>query len=486
MNRLALAVLVASLAFAMPSPAADWNQWRGPERDGVVQDSPRLIASLPEGGLKPVWVADQQLPAARSGGWSSPVVAGGKVYLFTHKRTKVGQDDLPPPKYPYLPPERRTGMTDKEYEEYENKRRDEQQQRAKSFRFDEVIYCLNSETGDLVWQKELPSAYTRFSQSGTPAVVEGRLYVLGAGRIARCLDAGSGELVWEKELPGEFRDEFLQSSFAVAGGTAAVLCGPFFGLDRATGDIRWTVGEATDRALHSSPVAWRHEGRDYFIVNLDGDQTVCVDEQTGRQVWQVESLAGHSTPLIVGDRLLTYGSSRKRGLRCFQLSLEQPELLWTYQGLSDPGSSPVVVDGHVYVQGERRMACVDLETGRARWTTSLDLDRPRYTSLVAADGKVIYAFGGVLAFHANPQEVNLWMNARIDTHGVLGEEAMFRRQLDMDRLEATSEGRRDAQRLWRDRIGNGGPLACASPAISDGRLYVRLRDGIACYDLRAR
>jgi outer membrane protein assembly factor BamB len=464
----------------------DWNQWRGARRDGVAHSGPPLRKALPETGLPPLWLAADELPAVRSGGWSSPVVADGCVYLFTHTRTKVGDEVVPPAKYPYLPPEARGGMSDKDYEEYEKNRRDEQEARSKSFRFDEIVYCLDADTGKRLWASEHSSVYTRFFQSGTPAVVDGRLFVLGAGRTARCLDAQTGRQLWQRPLPGDFRDQYLQSSFAVAEGTAAVLCGPLFGLNVRTGEIAWSVGEPDGGTNHGSPVVWQHEGRSYFVVNLDGTRTVCVEAASGRQVWEVASEAGHSTPLIVGERMLTYGSSRKKGLRCFELSLSEPRLLWTFQGLSDPGSSPVVVDQHVYVQGERKLSCVDLRTGEATWTITLDLERPRYTSPIAADGKVIYAFGGVLGFVANPGEHQVWLDARIDKQGLLGEQAMFRRELEMDELEKTTEGRRDARRLWRERIGNGGPLACASPAIANGRLYIRLENGLACYDLTER
>ena len=465
--------------------AADWNQWRGAGRDGVAKNSPSLFTSLPAEGLKPTWIAQDELTNAKGGGWSSPVIANGKVYLFTHKRIQVGKEKAPKKQFPWLPPDKRTGMSDEEYQEYERKRRDEDEALAKFYRFDEKTYCLNAETGKIEWTNNRESVYTRFPQSGSPAVIDGKLYVLGAGRVARCIDATSGKDVWNSKLPGEFRDEMLQSSFAVADGVAVVLATELFGLDTATGDVLWKTKEEQSRSIHTSPVVWKNEGRSYFICNLPTSETVCIEPKAGEEIWREKTMGGNSTPLIVGDLLLTYGSSRKAGLRCFRLSEKSAEHLWTCQRTADPGSSPVVVNGHVYVQGERRLACVSLVDGRSTWMTDLDLNRPRYTSLVAADNKVVYAHEGILCFAANADDFTQLINAKIDSEGLMAEEAAFRKMLNMDELEKTAEGQKEAERLWRKTFNSAGPLACATPAIVDGRVFIRLQNGIACYDLRA-
>ena len=167
-------VLVGVLHGSLPL-AADWNQWRGGQRSGVDQASPALLNALPEKGLQPVWyVSEDDLPAAAASGWSSPVVSGDSVYLFTHKKKALTEvKKLPPLLFPYLPPEKRGGMTEEEYAEYEVNRRNEQEARAKGFRFDEFIYCLDRKNGKLKWVNEYSSLYTRFAQSGSPTVVDG-------------------------------------------------------------------------------------------------------------------------------------------------------------------------------------------------------------------------------------------------------------------------------------------------------------------------
>ncbi len=54
--------------------AEDWPQWRGMNQDGVWKET-GIPESFPEGGLKVGW------RAAAGPGWSSPVIAAGRVYV---------------------------------------------------------------------------------------------------------------------------------------------------------------------------------------------------------------------------------------------------------------------------------------------------------------------------------------------------------------------------------------------------------------------
>ncbi len=61
MNRLNHATALASLALPLvllsaSARAEEWNQWRGPHRNGLDTTSPKLIDALPEQRLKPLLV----------------------------------------------------------------------------------------------------------------------------------------------------------------------------------------------------------------------------------------------------------------------------------------------------------------------------------------------------------------------------------------------------------------------------------------------
>ena len=73
MHRFASALPV-TLALALALPAADWSQFRGPTQDGRAD-----AAKLPtEWDTKKNVTWRKELPGE---GWSSPVVAAGKIYL---------------------------------------------------------------------------------------------------------------------------------------------------------------------------------------------------------------------------------------------------------------------------------------------------------------------------------------------------------------------------------------------------------------------
>ncbi|HEX4149059.1 MAG TPA: PQQ-binding-like beta-propeller repeat protein, partial [Pirellulales bacterium] len=212
---------------------------------------------------------------------------------------------------------------------------------------------------------------------------------------------------------------------------------------------------------------------------------ICAEPKTGAEIWRVESEANLSTPVVVGHRMLTLGNNRRGGLRCFALSLEGAELAWKYQRLADKGSSPVVVGDYVYAQGERRLACVELSSGREAWSATLDLELPQYTSLVAADDKVIYALDGMIMFSADPAGYRPLIEAKIDKRGLMAPEALFRTRLKLGEIEHEPGGQEKALKIYQREIGTQGPLPCSSPALAAGRLYLRLRDRLACYELAA-
>jgi outer membrane protein assembly factor BamB len=74
-KRLPQPVLVAlCLALAFPTRAADWPQFRGPNRDGVSAET-GLLRAWPPGGPKVLW----STPVGQ--GYAAAAIYGGRVYF---------------------------------------------------------------------------------------------------------------------------------------------------------------------------------------------------------------------------------------------------------------------------------------------------------------------------------------------------------------------------------------------------------------------
>ena len=72
-----------------------------------------------------------------------------------------------------------------------------------------------------------------------------------------------------------------------------------------------------------------------LIVNVSGGHTACIDPTSGRELWRAKTEAGQATPVVAGNRLVTYGRSRKSGVRCFKLTLEGAQEQWVFQRVQE-------------------------------------------------------------------------------------------------------------------------------------------------------
>lgn len=318
---------------------------------------------------------------------------------------------------------------------------------------EERVVCLDAGTGRLRWQADFPvDRETLHEASGTPCVAGGRVYVMGA-RVGYCLDAANGNVVWKTDTGVPAKDPAVSgkqqevfSSFVVEGNVAAVCAGPTFGLDARTGAERWRAPEAGGYAGAMTSVARWRSPDGVRLVYVGMDRLGCIDSASGSVLWdEPGNRVGHtyaSSPAVSGDRLAV---TRSKKLQAYELRLPRPRRLWSTPFLEEY-SSPVIADGRVYTVGPEdasgayTLVCRDLESGQVRWREPVE--KAEYSSPIFADGKI-------LAF-AN-------MGREIAMHDARG-----------------------GARLAKAVVG---AAKWTTPSIAGGRLYVRLPDGMASYDL---
>jgi outer membrane protein assembly factor BamB len=360
-------VVVGLLFVTGSTTAADWPQWRGPDRNGLGPKSPALANSLT--GLSPQWLADR-IPSGDHGGRGGLIIHAGRVYGLASASSKA------------------TGTDD--------------------------VFCLDAANGKTIWMARFPETGGAGAGSSTPCIVHGKLYVVGSGSKAYCLNADSGRPIWEANLARSGKEP-IASSIAVVGKVAVLLADVLTGLDAETGKVLWTQDKIT--GFESSPTQWSAKGRDYVICSTKGE-THGVDPADGKVLWSVPG-GGKSTPVVAqeygGDFLLTMSDNRRYGLSAYRLTDKGPQKLWTLKE-SDRASSPVVFDGHVYaVAGGSNghgahLLCVHLDTGKVAWEEVVDF--AEVSSPVVADGKVFAVCGTLLLLlQATPEKYSVLSQA---------------------------------------------------------------------------
>jgi outer membrane protein assembly factor BamB len=355
------------LLVAGSATAADWPQWRGPDRNGLGPKSPTLANSL--AGLSPLWLADR-IPSGDQGGRGGLSIYAGNVYGLASASTKS------------------TAIDD--------------------------VFCLDAVNGKTVWKTRLQEAGGGDAGSSTPCIVKGKVYVVGSGSKVYCLNADSGSPIWEAKLT-RTSNKPIASSIAVVGNAAVLLADVLTGLDTETGKVLWTQDKIA--GYESSPTQWNSKGRDYVICN-GVRETHVVDPAAGQILWSVPG-GGKSTPVVVqeygGDFLLNLSDNRRNGLTAFRLTDKGPQKVWTLPE-SDRASSPVAFDGHVYVIAgasnghDAHLLCVHLDTGKIAWEEVVDF--AEVSSPVVVDGKVFAVCGTFLwLLQATPEKYRVLSQA---------------------------------------------------------------------------
>ena len=335
----------------------DWNQWRGPSRNGVAPASPPLLSTWSAKGLKKLWQSEP-VPGGKAGGYGCASIAGSFAYVFVHDPGPVKD-----PKATLSP----------------------------SAVYRDVILCLDAADGKTVWKKEYPGQFTGDEEtcaSSTPAVIKGKVYVAGS-KALYCLNARDGTDVWVSSPP-EWGS--TNSSPLVVDGLVVLQAGPKLGqaaFDAKTGKLVWNEKTvAASRGTNPSAAAWKKNGATYLICNND-KKTFCLEAKSGKVLWTVLG-GGYGTPVVCGDLAVTAG-----GNRVLRMSPENAEEVWKQAG--GFGCSAAVADGKVYVARSQKLFCIGLEDGKIFWAQAGDFcgrNYEEYTSPVLADGKLFMISDG--------------------------------------------------------------------------------------------
>ena len=398
--------------------AADWPQWRGPNRDGRSAET-GLLDSWPDGGPRLLRV----LRGAGSG-FSSFSIVDNILYTQGY----FGQD--------------------------------------------ECVVAINVATGRKLWQRVVGRA-VQVGYPGarsTPTVDGDRLYVETVDGGILCLARATGRVLWRRHMVQDFggwRPNWGYAESPLVDGTAVVVTpggaiATLLKLDKRSGRVIWRCpirparpagrgrgrGGRGERAAYSSIVISHAAGRKQYVQFLDTG-VVGVDAMTGRLLWRYDAPANRTaniaTPIVHGD-LVFATSAYNTGaglvrLRAVGRRRIVAEEVYFTRRMQNHHGGVVLHDGHIYGCSGTIWTCIDLATGEVRWR-----DRG------VGKGSIVYADGKLVLFSER------------------GRVAL---------IEATPSGYRELGRF--DLPERSDQPTWAHPVISDGRLFLRDKDRIYVY-----
>ncbi len=378
---LLLAVPIASTG------AEDWPQFRGPTGQGhsTAKDIP-LRWSESENIAWKVPIVGR--------GWSSPVVLGGQIWLTTAIETEGSSEELQqavervgaPVPNPYV-----AGHVTLK------------------------AICIDRDNGRILhdltlFQTDEPVVLNTMNSyaSPTPVVEAGRVYCDFGAMGNACVDTATGKIVWSRHLSVEH--QVGPGSSPILYGDTLILtrdgCDQQYitALDKTTGRTVWKTPRPPHdtavmvyRKAFTTPVVFEDNGVDQMVV-LGAQWIVSYDPAIGKERWRVDTgptFSNASCPAY-GDGLVyvctAYGGTRMYAIRTDgRGDVTDTHIAWEVQRSTPRRTSPLLVDGRLYLVSERGVAsCVDAETGEVYWSERLD--GAFSASPVFADGHV-YFFG---------------------------------------------------------------------------------------------
>jgi len=349
--------------------AADWPQFRGPNRDGISPES-AVLKSWPASGPKVLWKA----PLGE--GYSQVVSVKGRLYTLAQQ----GEE--------------------------------------------QIAVAFDGATGKRLWRTRIDGEYNDGQGDGprsTPSVDGDLMYALSAHGKLVALRTANGQVAWQHDLRAEYGANPPQwgvsTSPLVEGKLLIVNVGgsgnkSIVAFDKTNGKVMWT--SQGDGAGYSAPIAITVRGVRQVIV-FTADAILSISPEDGRLFWRsgwkTDYDVNAATPIFLPPDKLFVSSGYGTGSALLQINRTNVAEVWRSRGMKNQFSSSVLHDGVLYGFDDATFKAIDAATGKERWKTR----GFGHGSLILAGGHLIVLSdrGKLALVQAVPEEYRELGNAQV-------------------------------------------------------------------------
>ena len=352
-------VLITLCFFIALSSGAQFAQWRGPNRDGIFNET-GLLKQWPENGPELI------LEVAKIGkGWSSPVLADGMIYT--------------------------TGMID-------------------------TLDYLSaiSLDGTIKWQVPYGRSWNQsFPDTRSTATIDGdRIYVQsGTGRLV-CIERASGKEIWAVDVDKDFECEYhvwgnSETPLIV---DDKVICTPggnktsVVAFDKMTGKLAWQSKPVGGPRSYISATLFEFNGH-RFILAATATNLIALHPTSGEVAWnyqywkpvewkwQDNGLIWTNTPVFKNNEIfISMGYDYPAVMLVMDSTGTSVSEKFVDRTLDNHIGGLVISDGHVYGSNwynnsNGRWVCMNWDTGEIKYVAEWDSKGP----VVMAEG-LLYAY----------------------------------------------------------------------------------------------
>ena len=250
---------------------------------------------------------------------------------------------------------------------------------------DEFVLCVDANSGREVWRFKSDQNYVERQGGDGPRctpLVEGKMvYALSAFGKLYGLDADTGKKLWDHDLQKEFEAKMpiwgISTTPMIEGEMLLVEVGGKSGhalmaFDKKSGKVLWH--SHTDQPGYSAPVAVTVGGVRQLIF-FTGANLVAVAPKDGKlywsQPWQTHLFVNAATPVFIPEDKIFISSGYEQGAGLFRIQASNgratAEPVWMNKNMRNHMATSVYQDGYLYGFDEANLKCLDAATGEDKW-----------------------------------------------------------------------------------------------------------------------